>query len=296
VKLEVSSFGRTRAGQRTLQGAARPFSWANVAKQVVMLLAVFLILLPAYFMVITPLKTQAAYSLSKLGFPADVYLGNFVTAFRGGRFVLWFGNSIAMTAGSVLVSTVVSALGAFAFARMSFRGRNPLLSVVTALMVIPPVVMLIPLFLLLSRVGLTSTYPGAILVYAGLITPFAVYLLTNFFRTVPTEIVESAMIDGASSMDVLVRILMPLSAPAIMTLITVNALWVWNDLLIALVLLPEDSMRTLMVGITVFGARYNSDVPVSMAGMLMSSIPIFVLYMFGQRYFIRGLVAGALKS
>jgi ABC-type glycerol-3-phosphate transport system permease component len=134
------------------------------------------------------------------------------------------------------------------------------------------------------------------LVYAGLITPFAVYMLTNFFRTIPHEIVESALIDGATSMGILGRILVPLSAPALVTLIVVNSLWVWSDLLIALVLLPSDNKRTLMVGITVFGSRYNSDVPVAMAGMIMASIPMLLLYIFGQKYFTRGLVAGALKG
>ncbi len=267
-----------------------------VVKQLVLLLAAMTVLLPAYFMVITPLKTQEAYALSKLGFPTQIYLGNFETALRGGRFFLWFGNSIILSVGAVALSTFFAALGAFATSRMNFRGRNVLLSVISSLMVIPPVVMLIPLFLLLTRLKMTSTYPGAILVYAGMLAPFSVYLLNNFFRTIPHEIIESALMDGASPFDILFRIMLPLSSPAMMTLITVNMLWVWNDLLIALVLLPEDGMRTLMVGITVFGSRYNADVPVSMAGMLMASVPIFLIYLFGQRYFIRGLVAGAIKG
>lgn len=90
--------------------------------------------------------------------------------------------------------------------------------------------------------------------------------------------------------------MLPLSGPALVTLIVVNSLWVWNDLLIALVLLPQDNLRSLMVGITVFGSRYNNDVPVAMAGMLLASIPMVVLYLFGQKYFIRGLVAGAVKG
>ncbi|PWH17517.1 MAG: carbohydrate ABC transporter permease [Ardenticatenia bacterium] len=274
----------------------RRFDWSVIIKQLVLLLAAFTVLFPAYFMVITPLKTQEAYSLSKLGFPTQIYLGNFETALRGGRFFLWFGNSIILSVGAVALSTLVAAMGAFATSRMNFRGRNLLLSLISSLMVIPPVVMLIPLFLLLTRIKMTSTYPGAILVYAGLLAPFSVYLLNNFFRTIPHEIIESALMDGASPLDILFRIMLPLSAPALMTLITVNMLWVWNDLLIALVLLPEDSMRTLMVGITVFGSRYNADVPVSMAGMLMASVPIFLIYLFGQRYFIRGLVAGAIKG
>jgi ABC-type glycerol-3-phosphate transport system permease component len=274
----------------------RRIHWEGIAKQIVLVGFALLILFPAYFLFVTPFKTQAGYSLDKLGLPDPVYFGNFATALRGGRFFLWFANSLILVAGAVTLSTAVSALAAFAFARMRFRGQTPLLAIVTALMVVPPVVMIIPLFVFFSRLDLTSTYISAVLVYAGLITPFAVYLLTNFFRTIPHEIVESALIDGATSLGILVQILVPLSAPALVTLIVVNSLWVWSDLLIALVLLPSDSKRTLMVGITVFGSRYNSDVPVAMAGMIMASIPMLLLYIFGQRYFTRGLVAGALKG
>ena len=276
--------------------SSRRFDWTTLVKHGVLILATLLVLLPGYFMIITAFKTQEGYSLNKFNFPDPVFTGNFVTAMRGGRFFLWFGNSIILAAGAVLLSTLVAALAAFAFARMNFAGRHVMLAINTALMVIPPVVMLIPLFLLLTRIDLISTYPGAILVYAGLLTPFSIYLLTNFFRTIPHEIVESALMDGASTLQILVLILLPLSGPALVTLIVVNTLWVWNDLLIALVLLPQDNMRTLMVGITVFGSRYNNDVPVAMAGMLLASLPMILLYVFGQRYFIRGLVAGALKG
>jgi ABC-type glycerol-3-phosphate transport system permease component len=269
---------------------------ANAFRQAFMLFGVLLVLLPLYFTLITSFKTQENYSRDKFGFPDPIYTGNIQTALRGGRYFVWFKNSVILSGGAVLLSTTVSALAAFSFARMRFKGRNSLLSIVTALMVIPPVVMLIPLFLLLTRLRMTSTYWGAILVYAALITPFSVYLLTNFFKTIPFEIIESALLDGANSMDILVRILLPLSGPALVTLAVVNMLWVWNDLLVALVLLPQDDLRPLMVGVTVFGSRYNRDVPVAMMGMLMASIPMLIAYLVGQRYFIQGLVAGAIKG
>lgn len=269
---------------------------ADVVRYLLVILAALAVTFPLYFTVITSVKTDENYSRDKIGFPAEVHLENFNTALRGGRFFLWFKNSIILAGGAVVISTIVSALAAFAFARMDFKMRNPLLSAVTALMIIPPVVMLVPLFVLLTNLGLTSTYWGAILVYGGMVTPFSVYLLTNFFKTIPFEIVESALLDGATSFDILRRIILPLSAPAMITMIVVNLLWVWNDLLIALVLLPQDNLRPLMVGITVFGSRYNKDVPVAMAGMLMASLPMIVVYLFGQRYFIRGLVAGAIKG
>lgn len=271
-------------------------SGGTLAKELVLVTAVLIVLLPSVFVVITALKTQADYAADKIGLPSVPTLANVEEAMRGGRFGTWLMNSIILAVGSVTLSLLVSAPAAFAFSRMRFRGQTLLLSVVTALMVIPPVVLILPLFLLLTRLGLTSTYPGVILVYAGLLTPFTVFLLTSFFRAIPHALIESASIDGAASHTVLLRILLPLSAPALATLVVVNALWVWNDLLIALVLLPRDELRTLMVGVTVFGSRYNADVPVAMAGMLLASMPMLILYLIGQRFFIRGLASGGLKG
>lgn len=283
----------TRQSSRLRLSRRNPGSFA---KQIVLILAILIVLVPVYYIIITSLKTSADYAVNKTGFPAEIYLENISTSLRNGRFFLWFVNSVILAGGAVLVSTVVSVLAAFAFARMKFRISRVYLSIVTSLMVIPPVVMIIPIFILLSRLHLTSNYFGAIVIYAGLITPFTVYMLTNFFRSVPHEIIESALIDGASTLGILYQIMLPLSGPALVTAVVVNGLWVWNDLLIALVLLPKDEMRTLMVGITVFGSRYNREIPVAMTGMLLASLPMFFLYLFGQRYFIRGMLAGALKG
>ncbi len=268
----------------------------TLVKELVLLAAVLIVLLPSIFVVFTALKTQSDYAMDKVGFPPLPTLANVEEAMRGGRFGTWLFNSVVLAVGAVFLSLVVSAPAAFAFSRMRFRGQSLLLSLVTALMVVPPVVLILPLFLLLTRLGLTSTYQGVILVYAGLLTPFSVFLLTSFFRAVPHALIEAASIDGAASHTVLLRIMLPLTAPALATLVVVNALWVWNDLLIALVLLPRDELRTLMVGVTVFGSRYNSDVPVAMTGMLMASLPMLILYLIGQRYFIRGLASGGLKG
>jgi len=271
-------------------------SSGTVLKEIALIGAVLLVLLPGLFVLFTALKTRDEYAFDKIGPPSSAYLGNIEEAMRGGRFGQWLINSVILATGSVVVSLVVSAPAAFAFSRMRFRGQTLLLSVVTALMVVPPVVLVLPLFLLLSRLGLTSTYTGVILVYAGLLTPFSVYLLTSFFRAVPNALIEAMSIDGAASHTVLLRLLLPLTAPALATLIVVNALWVWNDLLIALVMLPRDELRTLMVGVTVFGSRYNADVPVAMTGMLLASLPMLILYLVGQRYFIRGLAAGGVRG
>jgi ABC-type glycerol-3-phosphate transport system permease component len=155
--------------------------------------------------------------------------------------------------------------------------------------------MVVPLFVSMVRWKLVNTYQGVILIYVGLLLPFSIYLMTNFFLTVPKEIVEAARIDGCSNWGVFWQIMLPLSAPAIITLVVVNALWVWNELLIALVFLQKDELKTLMVGIAALRSRNYVDIPATMAGLLIATIPIVVLYLFGQKYFIRGLVSGAVK-
>lgn len=269
--------------------------WA-VARHAILIGICLLAVYPLLFVLLTALKTQADYSEDPLGLPWPITFSNFGDALRGGEFFTWAKNSVILTVGAVAVATVSAALCSFAIAKMRWRGQNVLLSINVALMIVPPVVLLLPLFILWVDLSLISTYRGVIIIYAGLTIPFSVYLLTTFFRTVPREILESALADGASHFRILLQIVLPMSMPAIVTLIVVNCLWVWNELLIALVFLPDDELKTLMVGITVFRSKYNLDIPITMAGMFLASLPMIALYVFGQRYFIRGLIAGAVKG
>lgn len=268
----------------------------KIVRQALLIIVTMMALYPVYWMFVTAFKSQPDYLYNKYGFPRTFHLENFVTAMRSGRFLRWFLNSIIITAGATLASTTIASFAAFAFAKMPFKGSNTILNFVISLMIIPPVVMIVPLFILYAQLGMSSTYQGIIILYTGLTMPFSVYLLTNFFKTVPHDIVESALIDGCSHFGIMLRIYIPLSAPALVTLIIVNALWMWNELLLALVFLPKDEMRTLMVGITAFRSKLNLDIPVTMAGLFLSTLPMVVLYIIFQRFFIRGLTAGATKG
>ena len=135
---------------------------------------------------------------------------------------MWFTNSVILTAGGWSSVTVVAFLAAFAFAKMSFRGRSFIMNLIISLMVIPVAVLIVPLFVLYTRTKLMSTYPGLIIIYAAVCLPFSVYLLTNFFRTVADEILEAGVIDGCSVTQLLSRIVLPLSGPPITTLIVVE--------------------------------------------------------------------------
>ncbi len=264
-------------------------------KHGVLVLATIVALAPTAFMILTSLKSDEEYTFNKVGLPQELVLDHFREVLFASEFFAWMGSSMILAAGAVALSTVVSCLGAYAIARMQFAGRGLLFSISTSLMAIPPVVMIVPLFVLYTQLKLISTYQGAIIIYAGLITPFSVYLLTSFFRTLPKEIFESARIDGASDFLILLKIVIPLSLPALLTLVVVNALYVWNDLLIAIIFLQDDSKRTLMAGISVFQGRYGDQIPLTMAGMVFASAPMVILYITFQKHYIQGLMAGSIK-
>ena len=268
----------------------------GVIKQALMLAMTVAILYPLYFIITSAFKMKMEYVNNKLGLPIQPVLENFRHVFFDLVFPQWFLNSVILTAGSLLITTALACLAAFAFSQMAFPGRDTMFDIIIALMVIPPVVMVIPVFSVMTRLRLVDTYYAAIITYTGLLLPFSIYLLRNFFRTIPRQIIESARIDGCDDWLVLRKIMVPLSAPALVTLLLVNALWVWNELLIALIMLQSENMRSLMVGLTLIKGRFTINQPLMMAGMLSAALPMLILYLIGQRYFIKGLAAGAVTG
>jgi ABC-type glycerol-3-phosphate transport system permease component len=264
-------------------------------KHGVLVLASFVALFPVYVMVSAAFKTQNGFLADPFAPPLHPNLGGFRTALND-QFPRWLMNSAFVTSASVGATLVVASLAAWGLSRWRFRGREALLSLLVSLMVVPPVVLLVPLFVFGAKLGWISTFRLVILIYVGLMLPFSIFMLTAFFRTIPRSMIEAATVDGASSFTIFFRIVLPLSGAPLATLAVINLLWVWNELLIALVFLQDDSKKTLMVGITSFESRYNLNVPAIMAGLTIATLPIVALYLFGQRFFIRGLVSGAAKG
>jgi ABC-type glycerol-3-phosphate transport system permease component len=267
----------------------------RLAKLVPVVVATVVALVPVYLMVTAAFKTQAGFLEDPWAPPLDPSLDGFRAALSD-QFPRWFANSAVLTTLAVAATLTLASLAGWGFARWEFRGRDTLLGALVSLMVVPPVVLLVPLFVFGVKLGWISTFRLVVLIYVGLMLPFSVYMLANFFRTIPSSLIEAAIVDGASSWAIFRRIVLPLSAAPLVTLAVVNLLWVWNELLIALVFLQDDTKKTLMVGITGFQSRYSLDVPVIMSGLTLATLPIVALYVFGQRFFVRGLVAGAVKG
>src|SRR5438128_730294 len=249
-------------------------------------------LYPLWFIVSTALKSNIAYQLDPTGFPTHPTFDSLRAIVRDQPMPRWMWNSLLVTVSSVAVSTLVALLAAYAAVFGRFRGHRIFLSSSVALMVVPPVTLLVPMFVLMVDTGWVNHLQSVIVFYTGLLVPFAVFFLTNFFRTVPHELIEAASVEGAGPFTVLRRIVLPLSGAAAFTLVVVQAIWVWYELLIALVFLQNDSARTLMAGLAQFQGRYSTNQPLVLAGALVSIAPVVLLYLSGQRFFVRGLTAG----
>jgi len=270
------------------EGTAAGWGVAQVAMLAVAVLTIY----PLYFIVITAFKTRHEYLTNQFLPPRDPTLENFRQAFRDGQLLTWVGNSVLITVVSVVVAAIVSSLAAYPLARSRFPGRLPFIGLNIVLMVVPPVVLVVPLFLFFVNLGLVNSRLAVVIIYVGLLIPFSIYLLVNFFATIPRSLEEAARMDGAGQLRTLWSVIMPLSAPAVVTVVVVNAVWVWNELLIALVFLQDDNARTLTAGLTFFQGRFIQNEPLVMTGALIATVPMLLLYIVGQRFFIRGLTAG----
>ncbi|PDQ35591.1 MAG: hypothetical protein B5766_05100 [Candidatus Lumbricidophila eiseniae] len=284
-------FPAPRTGARALRGNYG----AGALRHGILVVAGIIALAPVYLMITGSVKTQDAFLTSPWALPQSLSFHAYDTVFND-QFMQWFMNSMIVTAGAVALTMVCGSLAAWGLVNWPFRGRDTILGVTVSLMVVPPVVLLIPLFQAGAALGWISTFQIVILIYLGLMLPFSIYLLANFFTTIPAALLEAAALDGASPLQVFRKIVLPLSGPPIATLVVVNLLWAWNELLLALVFLQSHDTKTLMVGITGFHSRYSLDIPSVMAGMTVATLPLVIAYLFGQRYFIKGLTAGGLKG
>jgi len=226
-------------------------------------------------------------------FTLELYEGAIVGTGLGRAFI----NSLFITIPATIIPVMVAAFAAYAFAWMDFRGRNVLFVVIVGLIVVPLQMALIPILRIYSAAGLTGSFLGIWLAHTGFGLPFAIYLLRNFFGTLPREMLESAYLDGASGFTAFFRLVMPLSVPALASLIIFQFMWVWNDLLIALIFLggtPNVAPITVAIGnlVSSMGAGWQ----LLTAGAFLSMILPLLVFFALQRYFVAGITAGSIKG
>jgi raffinose/stachyose/melibiose transport system permease protein len=234
--------------------------------------------------------------LSGISLPETLSLETFAAAWERGSFTTLMTSSLIVSGTVVALTTLTSIPAGYAFGVIRFPFSNVLFYVLIAGIIIPFEAVIVPLYYSFRALGLTNTYWALILPQAGLQVCFGTFWMRAFFRAAPLELIEAARIDGATTWQVLWRVLVPIARPAVFTLIVLVFTWSWNDFLLALVMISDEAHRTAPLGLSVFKSRYGLDVPEVSAAAILVALPILVIYVFAQRQFIRGVLSGSIKA
>jgi len=264
--------------------------------QLVLLVLAAIWLIPVLWMVMTSIKTDSdIFTLPLRLLPRGATLENYESALQKSNLLLWFMNTVIVTALQVSLTVVISALAAYAFARIPFPGRHVLFLIVLSTLMIPGQVTLIPTYLIVSRLNWVNTYQAVFVPELG--AAFGIFLLRQFFMAIPNEIEDSARIDGANRFLMFLRIIVPMSIPAISALSIFATLNAWNNFLWPLIVLHESRMLTLPVGLAMLQGTYStSSYGVVMSAAVIASAPVLIIYAFFQKKIIQGVsITGVLK-
>ena len=229
-------------------------------------------------------------------FPSSPHFDTFVEAWSRGHFSSYLRSSAIVVVVVVLATSVFSVLAGYAFGTMRFPLSGPLFYLLLAGIIVPFESMVVPLYYDFRDLGLTDTYWALILPQIGLSVSFGTFWMRAYFRSVPRELVEAARMDGASTLRTLMRVLVPMGRPAIVTMMLVVFMWTWNEFLLALVMVSNEALRTAPLGLSYFQGRYGADIASLSAASVIVALPVVVLYLFLQRHFIAGMLGGALKQ
>ncbi len=271
------------------QAAARrrPGRLRRAALFVLMCVIGVVMLYPFWFMIDASLRTQAQFQ-SGNGHSLASW-AKLSSVLPVGRQLLNSGVVVTLAIGVIVA---LSTTAGFGFAKLAFRGSTMVFLGIISALLIPVQSIIIPTYVNISRLGLLNSYYGAVLVYAALGTPFATFLMTAYYRGLPDELIEAAIVDGLGYGRVFTRIALPLSVPAVVTVCVLQFIQIWCDLLVGLLFLQNPDDRTITVGLGALSAGRVTDIPVLMAGSLVSALPAVVVYLVFQRHLINGLTAG----
>ena len=251
---------------------------------------------PLLWMLSSSLKTQQAIFKSMSLWPATFNWSNYVIAWTRGGFGVYFLNSIFYTITVVLGLILIASLAAYAFSRLNFPFKNVIYYMFLAAMMIPIPGAFVALYVLLVKIGLVNTRLGYILPQINIGLALAIYLLKTFFDEIPKDIEDSAKVDGCSKLGIWWHIALPIAKPAVAVIAIFNTLAVWNEYILAMIILQDKAKMPLQRGLMIFQGAHFTEYPLLMAGITITVIPVVVVYLFMQKHIIQGITAGAVKG
>jgi multiple sugar transport system permease protein len=254
-----------------------------------------LTLFPFIWMISTSFKTQKeVYRSSMSIIPESFSFDNYIIAFESAPMPRYMFNSILVSGVSTLGVVITSILAGYALSRIQFPFRNTLFIIILGTMMIPHQSIMIPSFILMKNFGWLDSY--MVLIIPFLVYPFAVFILRNFFMAIPKELEEAAFLDGCSRLQLLYKIFVPISLPAVASVVIFNFTYIWNDFFWPLVMTKSVDIRTVQVGLAMLKSEFLLQWPMLMAATVLSSIPIFIVYLMFQKYFVKGSVSSGVKG
>ena len=268
----------------------------KVAVQVILLANAVLVLAPMALMGLSAFKSTREIFQNPFGIPTVWRFENFARVWVEARFALYFRDSVVVTLASIVVILVFGAMAGYALGRFRFSGNDLLYLYFLSGLMLPIRLGIIPLFILMRNLNLLDTHWALILTYAASGLPSAVFILTGFFRALPTDLDSAARIDGAGEWLIFRRVMLPLVRPALVIAAIYNLIPIWNDFFFPLVFIQSDRLKTLPLGMTTFFGQYYTDWALLFAGLTLAAVPVILLYVMLSQHFIRGLTAGAVKG
>ena len=279
---------------RSISGTRRALRWVGNGLLVMMLVWT---LVPFYWMVVTSVKKdKEIYGFEATLVPRQPTLANYTRLFAKTPFVLYLRNSAIIAISTTLLSLVFATLGAYALARLRFPGRALIARGLVFTYLVPPALLFIPLFAVMSVLRLVDTHQGLVLAYLSFAVPFSTWLLMGYFRSVPVELEEAALVDGCTRLGSLVRVILPMSLPALAVVAFFAFTQSWNEFLYANVFVNSVEVRTVTTGLTLLIVEDVFFWGPMMGASFLSALPPLVLYLIFQRWVVKGLTLGAVKG
>jgi len=285
------------AHDQSSPGGARltPLGLALIAAGSVVLLVICLF--PFVWMGLSSIKTLAElYTVPPRWWPDEPTIQNYAKVIFASNIPRYFFNSLVITLGATALALLLAVFASYGFASFEFPGKPYWQAFILIGQLLPTAAIIVPLFITLRVLGLVNTYWGMILIYMIITLPLSVWMLTSYFRAIPRELEEAAIIDGASRVSVLFRIVLPLSIPGIVAVVIYAFVTTWNEFIFALCFATDDSIKTLPIGLAEFSTEFNTDWGAVMAASLIMTMPIILLFLAFQKLFVGGLMAGATKG
>ncbi|GAA2531433.1 carbohydrate ABC transporter permease [Microbacterium sp. YY-03] len=276
------------------RAAASGRTFSRISNGVVWLVLIVIVigtLYPLVWMVMSGFKSSAEIFASPWSLPSGLDPRAYVEAWDKGilEFVL---NSVIVTGVSLVLIVALAAMAAYGLTKFRFRGAKLFTYILLGGLMVSPTMIMIPLFQMLQALNLYNTHAGLIIVYVAYRLPFMIFLIRAYMSTLDDGVLEAAIVDGASQIQVFVRIVLPMCMPVLVSAGLVHFLWAWNEFPFALIFLNDTSLKTLPVGLLDFKSALQTDWPVLFAGLVLAALPVVVAFLIGQRQFIRGLSAG----